>query len=164
MRKAIAGFEGLYEIDTDGNIYSLPKKGGCLETIILKPFSDEKKCTRIGLRKNNRRYTFLVHRLVALTFIPNPENKPQVNHIDGNKLNNDLTNLEWCTRGENIQHAYNNRLLVKEGIKNGRAKMTEADVLNIRGDGRTSGELSRLYNVTRAAIRNIRNRKSWAHL
>jgi hypothetical protein len=56
-----------------------------------------------------------LHRLKAITFIPNPENKPQVNHKDGNKLNNDLNNLEWTTISENIQHSYDNGRTIKKG-------------------------------------------------
>lgn len=65
----------------------------------------------IGLWKNGKAKYFTVHRLVAIHFIENPENKPQVNHIDGNKLNNNINNLEWNTAGENTYHAYKNNLI-----------------------------------------------------
>lgn len=65
----------------------------------------------VTLYHNGNRYRKLVHRLVAEAFIPNPENKPEVNHKDGNKTNNDISNLEWVTHSENIQHAYDTGLI-----------------------------------------------------
>lgn len=66
--------------------------------------------TFVQLRKNNKTKCLSVHRLVAMAFINNPKNKPQVNHINGNKKDNNVENLEWCTQGENNAHAYRNGL------------------------------------------------------
>lgn len=65
---------------------------------------------KVSLWKNNKGTLFLLHRLIALAFIPNPHNYPCINHIDGNKLNNSIDNLEWCTYAHNNQHAYDMRL------------------------------------------------------
>lgn len=104
--KPIKGFEGLYEISNAGNIRSFHSR----EAKTLKTWESKDGYIRVSLRKNSKIYSKLVHRLVAKTFIPNPENKPQVNHIDGDKTNNKIDNLEWCTAKENIQHAYDTGL------------------------------------------------------
>lgn len=116
--KNIINYENLYQISNYGRIKSL-------ERIIINKYNEKRlfkekmlSCCinengyyRIGLQKNklNQEY-FKVSRLVAIHFINNPENKPQVNHIDGNKLNNYYENLEWVTAKENTVHAYKNNL------------------------------------------------------
>ena len=93
----IEGFKGAYRINKDGVVSSLRKQ--------LKP-SGSAHYIGFSLRKNGKSVFKHLHRLMAETFIPNPENKPQVNHIDGDKKNNSLENLEWATSSENIKHAY----------------------------------------------------------
>ena len=103
VMRDIKGFEGKYSIDKEGNVYSHPRysarRGKFLTPRNVSGYE------QVVLYKSNKRYTHLVHRLVADAYIPNPQNKEQVNHIDGDKGNNALNNLEWCTRSENQLHA-----------------------------------------------------------
>ncbi len=97
-----------YKVSRDGEVYSNWSKQWKLKIPVLT-----KGYKRVQLvAKNRTRKSFTIHRLVALAFIPNPENKPQVNHIDGNKTNNDISNLEWCTASENEIHSH--RILGKK--------------------------------------------------
>lgn len=99
--KDIKDYEGLYKISNKGNIVSLPRKGA--KGGLLKQTKDKDGYLCVGLNKNNSRKTFKVHRLVAMAFIPNPNNLPEVNHKDEIKSNNYVENLEWC------HHDYNSR-------------------------------------------------------
>lgn len=89
-----------YYISIDGKIYSSKLKR------LLKLGDNPRGYKQIKLYKGKGYDFFLVHRLVAMTYIPNLENKPQVNHKDGNKINNNINNLEWCTNAENMYHCY----------------------------------------------------------
>lgn len=100
--RAIAGYEGLYEVSNLGRVRSLKYWGGN-RVAILKQATSKRGYKKIALTSEKK--TFLIHRLVAQAFIPNPENKPEVNHIDGNKQNNCVNNLEWVTGSENNIHA-----------------------------------------------------------
>lgn len=116
--KDIKGYEGLYAIGTLGHVKALSKQmfnhTGYWNKPekILNPAKDSKGYLRVAIWKNGKQHTYKVHRLVADAFIPNPENKPQVNHIDGNKQNNNVENLEWCTNQENQIHSW------KSGLRN----------------------------------------------
>lgn len=90
-----------------GNSYKISNKGRVLGLAgkILKPFTNDKGYLEIGLNFEGKRKNFKIHRLVAITFLPNPRELRCVNHIDGSRKNNELENLEWCSHAENTQHA-----------------------------------------------------------
>lgn len=112
----VSGYEGLYQVSNLGRVRSLDRwrKNGSGEYKqkgrILNQGDTTTGYKQIVLNKDKKRKTLKVHRLVAIAFIPNPENKPNVNHIDGNPHNNKVENLEWCTQSENVQHAYDTGL------------------------------------------------------
>lgn len=118
--RAINGYEGLYEISTYGRVYGLPKP--TTQGKILKSSINSNGYPWVNLCKNGTQKAHRIHRLVAEAFIPNdnPSIKTDVNHKDGNKLNNTIDNLEWCSRAYNIQHAFDTELRkdVKKVIRN----------------------------------------------
>ncbi len=105
--KDINGYEGYYQISNRGNVRSVDRFDGVHDRAgtVIKQSLKPNGYLQVGLRKHNQRKWIGVHRLVAIHFIDNPENKPQVNHIDGNKQNNTVENLEWVTAKENQHHA-----------------------------------------------------------
>lgn len=96
--KEIKDYEELYWISDQGRVKNRHNK-------ILKLGTDGKGYVKVWLMKDKKQKSYRIHRLVAEAFIPNPDNLPEVNHIDENKMNNNANNLEWCTRKENIQHS-----------------------------------------------------------
>lgn len=111
--KDIKGYEGLYQISNLGNVKSL-KTG---KEKIMKPFLQRKGYYLIEIRKDNVSKTFAVHRLVAETFISNPDNLPQVNHINENKTDNRVENLEWCSVGYNNNYGTRNKRISEKKKK-----------------------------------------------
>ena len=106
----IVGYEGTYSINKNGDIISHFENG---KVEYRKFLINETGYCYIQLWKNNKGKSLKIHRLVAQSFIPNPNNKPHVNHKNGIKTDNRVENLEWCTRSENMIHAYSNGLLKK---------------------------------------------------
>lgn len=142
---------------------------------IYKTYTKQGEYDRVGISlgsKNNQK-TFYVHKAIAETFIPNPDNKPQVNHIDGNKQNNAIENLEWATISENTLHAFVNGLYdvnKLKGVNNHEAKLTNEEVVFIRThyipydhDYGTYG-LARRFKVGEATIWRIVNNKSYTNI
>ena len=118
--KPLVGYEGRYEVSNTGEIRSIQSNHGKYQERLVKPFIRSSTCEYfyVNLTVKNRTFTEAVHRAVAKAFIKNTLNKPMVNHIDGNKLNNNVCNLEWVTCSENHKHAY------KAGLKSAK-KHTE---------------------------------------
>ena len=120
--KDVAGYEGYYQVSNKGNVYSVERinsMGKKCGGRTLRPRYDQRGYFKVGLYKNGKMQNKLIHRLVAESFIPNPENHPEVNHRDEVKTNNELSNLEWCdksynasygTRGERIAQAQSKKV------------------------------------------------------
>lgn len=158
----VQGFEN-YEITINGKIRSidriiitkagksLPKPG-----IILKTPIDRYGYKKIVLCLEGKKNYFTVHRLVALTFVNNPHSKPQVNHKDGNKLNNHISNLEWCTSLENEQHAWKTGLKTHSHMKTcGPQKLNlelAQEIRTKKKNGMKTLQLSLDYSVSKSAI------------
>jgi hypothetical protein len=108
--KDIKGYEGLYQVSNLGRVKSLPKISGCCfqSEMLIKPHKDHKGYLYVGLCKNAKYKYFKVHRLVADAFILNPDHKPFINHINYDKANNNVSNLEWVTAKENSQWSLEN--------------------------------------------------------
>lgn len=135
--KNIKGYENLYQVSNYGRIKSLKKhsifNNRTYPTKILKCHINTKKYLDIELCRCNKSHRYRIHRLVAEHFIPNPENKPQVNHIDCDKSNNKTNNLEWCNNSENQQHAFKNGLNTRKKYGDSpRAK--KVNQYNLNGD------------------------------
>lgn len=178
MNKDIKGYEGLYQITRDGRVISCkknfivndPKSNRTyvknLKENLLKT-QRRNKYEIVYLYANKKGSTHKVHRLVAQAFIPNPENKPQVNHLNGIKDDNRLENLEWCTASENAKHAFANGLTKQlKGEMAGASKLKNGQVLKIRELRKSTStpKLAKMFNVGITTIANICSDRSWKHL
>lgn len=160
-------YNNKYICDTNGKVYKTKDMGE------LNYYKHPKGYLHCYVGK-----TKAVHKVIAETFIPNPENKPQVNHIDGNKQNNHVDNLEWVTNKENANHAINNGLWTKfvssmlttetsQGELNSQAVLQPEDVLDIRElikQGMRPYKIAKVFGVSPATIYDIKSRRSWKHI
>lgn len=132
---------------------------------ILSP-RDLRGYKRVSLWYNGKANDHRIHRLVAEAFIPNIENKPEVNHKNGIRNDNRVVNLEWVTGNENAKHRAKvlNQGDTYKGSKNGNSVLSEEDIIEIRKSKKTKLELSEEYKVTFTNISRIINRKLWTHI
>jgi len=189
--KEICGFDGNYLVSNYGRVKStfkvIERSDGTSHTRVskvLKPATDARGYLRVAMSHKGRLITKKVHRLVAIAFIENKLNYPQVNHIDCNKKNNHFSNLEWVTNSQNIKHAIDNGLIkmqysseerrqhvnttVKKGSLNGFSKLTEDQVREIRRDyipfKVTRKMLADKYGVDFTTIKDVVNNRRWKHV
>lgn len=169
--KNIKGYEGLYQVSNLGNIKSTDRKierSTSVMKLKSKPMSQyigNNGYPMVSLCINGECKRYLVHRLVATVFLTNPLNKAYVNHIDGNKQNSNLENLEWSTPRENSIHAHKNGLAnVGRGERQHSAKLNVDKVKFIRESSKTIKELAMMFDVSKQAIRNVKMKRSWKHV
>jgi len=160
--KPLVGYESIYLVSNFGNIYSY------YSNKVIKPQKNNHYYYITACNGSSRK-NIVIHRAVAMTFIPNPLNLPQVNHKDGNKLNNNLNNLEWCTPSQNSIHAYKNNLRqAKMGVEsNFCTKLNSFHVTRIRdfiSKGVKQSYIAKLYNCHINTICDIGRRKIWKHI
>ena len=170
--KKIPGYS-LYEASNMGNIKTFNWKNKGIERV-MKPAMDGSGYLRTMLKNDNGKFdTIKVHRIICQTFLPNPENKPQVNHKNCIKTDNRLINLEWATVSENIKHAHKQNRLSNKGECNPCATLTDNQVLDIRANyqygkkcksGKTKKQIAEEYGTTFSVIKKIVQNKTWKHL
>lgn len=166
--KDVPGYEGLYQVSDQGRVKSFKRyKHG---KVLKQGFSTKGyRQVQLSDREMVPRYHG-VHRLVALAFIPNPENKPQVNHKDLDKKNNDQENLEWSTGQENVDHYMDKGYEQGSrcGAKNANARLTEREVLLIKLAFDTGAiglkELSEILDIKHTTLSAIKYGHSWRHI
>lgn len=175
--KSVIGYEGHFEVSNLGRVRSIKwtktprfpsriKKRKYIGPRVFKPQPARGGYLQVCLSKDNHRHSYSLHRLVAAAFIPNPEGKPQVNHKNSDRSDNSVTNLEWVTPLENMQHgaAYGN--IDNRGEKNTLSKLTREDVRKIRFlyPMLTQYKLAKLFGVDVSNIGYIVNRVTWIHV
>ena len=175
--KDIPGYEGLYAITEDGRVWSYPREWINGRGKIHKhngkwlKFNNKKGYNTCTLRKNNKAKYYTVHRLVAVIYLANPNNYPQINHKNGIKTDNRVENLEWCTASYNQLHnihvlGNNQRVLNQSGEDNYMAKLNDSSILEIKEKylkGFTRTQLAKNYNCSRTLISLIIDNKIWKH-
>ena len=161
--RQVVGYEGKYLVSNTGKVKSLLRNGK-----LLNHNDNGRGYLQVTLYFNSKRVTHNIHSLVAKAFLGARKDGMTVNHIDGNKYNNCLYNLEYCSQGDNSRHAIDTGLRVAaKGASNGNAKLEESDVIQIRqmlSQGMSQRTIASKFGVKHPAIGSIKRGLTWAHL
>ena len=163
IAKEIPGYGGFYSITEDGFVISNSKKFKYSKNKFLKNSITEDGYLFVRLQLNGGSKKCSIHRLIAISFIPNPNDYEQVNHMDGNKLNNSISNLEWCSRKQNMIHASINNLMQK-GSSRPSSKLTESQAIEIKNSNLSGKQLSLIYGVSKNTVLLIKRGLKWKYL
>lgn len=166
--KPIFGYEGIYSISDHGKIKSHVRKFRTKEKI-LKNYKDKNGYFKVSLSSNGIKKLFKIHQLVCINFLNKDSFNLVVNHKDGNKENNHVSNLEYITSSQNSIHAFNIGLRkILKGSQIGTSKLNEKEIITIRNihskGGITCKELASMYKVDISNIALIVKKRSWKHL
>lgn len=179
---AVVGWEGKYEVSCSGEVRSLDRevirRDGTKQNFkgrVLGHYASSAgyKLVRLSDQANGNREEARVHRLVAEAFIPNPESKPEVNHIDGNKYNSSLNNLEWVTPKENRTHAWRtglrnrSHLPIKQGESHANSKLSNEKVIELillRNNGFSYQRLADQFGVSKKTVIEVVKGRAWSHV
>ena len=176
QRKDVVGYEGLYQVSDTGQVRSLDRvdgRGRHWKGRVLAQSINTSGYLCVNLSIDGKQTLKYIHRLVAEAFIPNPDNRPQVNHMDGNKQNNHVSNLEWATAKENMRHATETGLRDYEwmkGTKHPKAKLTDDDVRFIRHNYKSHDkqfggkQLMEKFGISKNTLHAVLIGKTWTHI
>lgn len=172
--KDIDGYHGVYKVSNFGRIKSIAKTvitgaGGRIKRFfpeaIIKPYLNPKdQYLYVKLCRDGKYQSFKVHRLVGIAFKDNPLNLAEINHLNGDKVNNYASNLEWSTHIDNVRHAFRTGLVNHRGEKNAKSKFTWTQVRVIREAvkaGYLQKDIAKYFKVAHNTISTINSGRTW---
>lgn len=166
--KPVVGYEGLYSVSNLGRVAGHCGSRWRNQPRVMSPGLKQNGYLKVSIGPKYESENRYIHRLVLQHFGPPAGGKTDVNHIDGNKLNNRIENLEWATRSENMQHAMRTGLWTSLGARNPMAKITPDDVRAIRllysPHKRNAREVAERFSISPASVTGIYRGDRWAHV
>lgn len=168
--RVVPNTNGNYFVADNGTVFSRPRQGNKGGELKQRPHNHSGGYMCVDLRIGGKKTRVFVHRLVAQAFLDNPENKHCVNHKDGDKSNNSVENLEWCTHSENMKHAISLGLNAVPGLSGENHPMHKLTVEKVRrirelhNGGVPCPTIARNFQITKEQVYNIVKRKHWKNV